>query len=62
MVDLATVPAARRGSRGKRNEAGDSTILLIAAAGLLALLFAIAVMPLSYVKAGADYIPTMFGF
>ena len=37
-------------------------ILLLAAAGLLAILFVIAVLHPSGVKDGAEYIPTMFGF
>ncbi len=62
MVDIANIQAGARGSRGKRNEAADPTILLLAAAGLLAILFAIAVMHPSGAKDGAEHFPTMFGF
>jgi hypothetical protein len=59
MADIANVQA---GARGRRSEGNDSTILLLAAAGLLAFLFVIAAMHPSGVKDGTDYIPTMFGF
>jgi hypothetical protein len=62
MVDIANVEAGTRGTRGEGNEAADSTILLLAAAGLLAILFAIAVMHPSGAKDGAEHFPTMFGF
>ena len=62
MADIANVQAGTRGARGRRSEGSDSTILLLAAAGLLAILFMIAVMHPSGVSDGAEYVPTMFGF
>jgi hypothetical protein len=62
MADIANIQAGARGSDEKHSEGGDSTILLLAAASLLAILLAIAVMHPSGVEHGAEYVPTMFGF
>lgn len=58
MVDIASIEVPRT----RQNESHDGAILLLAAAGILAVFLAIAIMHPSGIGHGAEYVPTMFGF
>ena len=62
MADIASTRAGTEGLRDERTQDADSTIMLLAAAAILAVFLVIAVMHPSGVGDGADYVPTMFGF
>jgi hypothetical protein len=58
MADIASI----RAPHVDRTEGHDGTIMLLAAAAVLAILLAIAVLNPSGTDPGPEYISTMFGF